>query len=194
MIYRVQAYGHPLLRTKSVPVDAGEKGLDLLVSDLWQTMRRANGCGLAANQVGKALQLFIVDSRSTYLQQDTAARKADFEVEDTGIEETFINARICSRSERVWVANEGCLSIPGFYQPVVRPWSVEITYMDKDLKTQHRTFSGITARMIQHEYDHTQGILYLDHLSPLSRKLLAAKLKRIREGKVHTTYPLEFYR
>jgi len=194
MVYPVLAYGHPLLRAKGAMVDPEEKSLDPFIEGLWQTMRRANGCGLAASQAGSALQLFIIDSRSTYLQQEVAARKAGFEAGDTGIEETFINAQILNRSVQTWVDDEGCLSIPGLYQPVERPWSVEVMYTDRALKTQHRMFSGITARMIQHEYDHTQGILYLDHLSPLSRKLLGAKLKRIRNGKVHTTYPLEFYR
>lgn len=194
MIHAVLAYGHPLLGAKGLPVDPEENDPGLMIRDLWQTMRRANGCGLAASQVGQNLQLFIVDSRSTYRQLNAGTRNTCYEKGDTGIEETFMNAVIVHRSEESWVEDEGCLSIPGLYQPVRRSWSVELTYLDRDLRQQRRIFSGATARMIQHEYDHTQGILYLDHLSPLTRKLLAAKLRRIREGKVNAGYPLVFYR
>ncbi|MBZ4188495.1 peptide deformylase [Niabella beijingensis] len=194
MIYPILAYGHPVLREKGITVNAEEPGLDQLISDLWQTMQNANGCGLAANQIGKNLQLFIIDSRSTFLQLDKDDRCHFFEGDDSGTEETFINATIQSRGVKSWTDDEGCLSMPGFSHPVTRPWSVEITYYNRNFELQHRNFSGITARMIQHEHDHTQGILYPDHLPPLTRKLLAAKLKRIRDGKVRTTYPLAFYR
>ncbi|ANH82397.1 peptide deformylase [Niabella ginsenosidivorans] len=194
MLQPILAYGHPLLREKGKPVSLDKEELDTFIDQMWQTMRRANGCGLAASQVGKNLCLFIVDSRSTYQQMENAARQALYENGDTGIEEVFINAEMISRSGDVWVEEEGCLSIPSLSQPVARPWSIEIRYLDKELVQRQKVFSGNTARMIQHEYDHTQGILYIDHLNPVARKLLMSRLKKIRAGKVQAGYPMCFFR
>ena len=106
--------------------------------------------------------------------------------------ETFINARIIERSERCWEDNEGCLSIPDLSQSVKRPWTIKMEFVTPEFEKQIRSFSGTTARMIQHEYDHTDGILYLDHLEPLTKRLLESKLKRIIKGQVKTKYPMRF--
>jgi peptide deformylase len=155
-------------------------------------MQNANGCGLAAPQIGKALRLFIVDSETTYNNLIEEDRQGYFEDGDTGIRETFINGKIIERSSQVWKDEEGCLSIPGITQPVERSWTITIEYLDKDFNKQLKCFSGATARMIQHEYDHTEGIIYLDHLKPLARKLLQSKLKRITNGQVNPNYPMKF--
>nr|WP_205624308.1 peptide deformylase [Dyadobacter crusticola] len=155
-------------------------------------MYNANGCGLAAPQVNQSLCLFIVDSKSIYETYNPDERKQYFETGDTGIVETFTNAKVISRSKSVWFQEEGCLSIPGIGGLVPRNWSVTLEYPDRHFDKKTKTFSGKTAGMIQHEYDHTQGILYLDHLDILKRQLLENKLKRLRRGNVKIMYPIEF--
>jgi peptide deformylase len=159
---------------------------------MWETMQNANGCGLAASQVGQPIRLFIVDSKSTYENLDEPERQEYFDPSDKGIMETFINAQIIERSERCWEDNEGCLSIPDLSQSVKRPWTITIEYVTPDFKKQTRIFSGTTARMIQHEYDHTDGILYIDHLKPLTKRLMDSKLKRIIKGQIKIKYPMKF--
>ncbi len=159
---------------------------------MWETMHRANGCGLAAPQIGQPLKLFIVDSTAIYKLMDAEKRETYFEASDKGITETFINAGIIDYSDEEWEDDEGCFSIPGLSQKVKRARTITIRYLDKDLKPQTRTFSGTTARIIQHEYDHTKGILFLDYLKPLTKKLMASKLKKIQNGQTGTFYPMKF--
>jgi len=188
----ILAYGNSILRKPCKDIDSRFSGLEDLINNMWDTMRNAEGCGLAAPQIGHDVRLFIVDSKSTYDNLEEADRKDYFDKNDTGILETFINAKIIQRSEDFWEDEEGCLSIPGLSQKVKRSWSITIEFLDKDFEKQVRTYSGITARMIQHEYDHIEGILFLDYLKPLTRKLLEAKLKRISKGQVRVKYPMRF--
>lgn len=188
----ILAYGHPLLRTACREITASFPRLDALICNMWDTMKAANGCGLAAPQVGQDIRLFIVDSKTTFDHLAPDERDGYFAPGDEGIAETFINARITHRSEETWEDPEGCLSIPGITQAVRRSWAITINYCNTNFEKQTKTFSGATARMIQHEYDHTEGIFYLDHLSPLKRKLLDAKLKRIAKGNVAVNYPMKF--
>jgi len=186
------AYGHSILRKDCLSLEPGFPELDRLISDMWTTMYGANGCGLAAPQVNVPVRLFIVDSKSTFDSLEPGERLEFFEG-DEGIQETFINAELLdSPAEKTWSDEEGCLSIPGLRAQVVRPWSVTIRYQDRSFNTHTRTFHGTTARMIQHEYDHTRGILYLDHLKPVQRALLKNKLKRIAEGRQQAKYPMKF--
>jgi len=157
---------------------------------MWDTMQQANGCGLAACQVGVPLQLFIVDSRTTFEHMTPEERTAYFDEGDKGIRETFINAVITGFSESGWQDEEGCLSIPGLQQPVQRSWGIAIHYLDAGMQPQVKYYTGLTARMIQHEYDHTKGILYPDRITPLARRLLQPKLKKIMNGKVKAAYKL----
>jgi peptide deformylase len=145
---------------------------------------------LAAPQIGQAVRLFIVDSKTTYINLDTAGREAYFTNDDQGTKETFINARITERSGEFWEDQEGCLSIPGVSQLIKRPWTITIEYSNAGFEKQSKTFSGATARMIQHEYDHTEGILYIDYLKPLTRKLLESRLKKISKGQIKAGYPI----
>ncbi|SEK90685.1 peptide deformylase [Chitinophaga rupis] len=145
---------------------------------MWQTLENAGGVGLAAPQVNRSLRLFLVDST-----------QAD---EHNGIHQVFINGHILNYSTDTCIDTEGCLSIPGIWEEVVRACSITIQYQDENFNTQTQTFSGPTARMIQHEYDHTLGKLYLDHLSPLRRRLLQRKLQAIIKGKVSGKYPMRF--
>jgi peptide deformylase len=188
----ILSYGHGILRQKCEFIQNDYPDLTKLIANMWETLYGANGCGLAAPQVGKQIRLFIVDSRSTFNNLEPSEQKIYFEAGDTGIIETFVNAQIINRSERCWEDEEGCLSIPDLSQPVKRPWSITIQYYTPDFEKQTKTFSGSTARMVQHEYEHTEGTLYLDHLNPLTRRLMESKLKRIIKGQVKPKYPMKF--
>jgi len=155
-------------------------------------MIRANGCGLAAPQIGRAIKLFIVDTRSTYESLSPEARASYFEKEDRGIAETFINAKILSYSQKEWNDYEGCLSIPGISKEVLRPWSIKIEYYTANFEKQEKNFGGYTARVIQHEYDHTNGILYTDRVDKMGKKQTAKKLKEIAKGKIEVPYAIKF--
>lgn len=192
MTLAILAYGHPILQQPCQDIAPDLPGLDPLIRDMWETMVGANGCGLAAPQIGHSIRLFIVDSKTTYDSLEPEERDAYYDLGDQGIMEIFINARICNRSEGEWEDEEGCLSIPGITQNIKRSWHITIEYYNYAFEKQCRTFGGATARMIQHEYDHTEGILYLDHLSEAGRKLLEPKLKRISKGKVATGYAMKF--
>jgi peptide deformylase len=191
MILPIVAYGNDILRRPCAPVDAQYPALEALIGNMWQTLYVANGCGLAAPQVNHAIRLFIVDSVQTFENMDQRSRKKYFDTHG-GIQETFINAKIIERSFDTWTDEEGCLSIPSLAGEVERNWAVTVEYFDRNFQSQVRTFSGSTARMIQHEYDHTAGILYLDHLKPLRRTLLKSKLQKVKDGKVKANYPMMF--
>lgn len=188
----ILAYGHQILKQKCNDVEKDYPELDKLIDDMWETMENANGCGLASPQIGLPIRLFIVDSKSTFDNLGEEDRKFYFPQDDKGIMETFINVNIIQRSEKLWEDEEGCLSIPNLFYKVKRNWAITIEYYNRNFEKQIRTFSGTTARMIQHEYDHTEGILYLDYLKPLTKKLLEGKLKKIARGQIKTRYPMKF--
>lgn len=187
----VVAYGNQVLRESCVEIGSDYPQLENVVDSMWETMKLACGCGLAAPQIDRAIQLFIVDSVILYANYSQKERQAKFGAADTGIKETFINAHIIAKSDEVWDDIEGCLSIPDVYKSVTRPWSITIEYYDRDFNLQLKTFYGITARVIQHEYDHIRGVLFVDRLSVLSRKLLSRKLTKIAHGKVATKYKMK---
>jgi peptide deformylase len=188
----ILSLGHKILKEKCENISPDYPNLGHLISDMWETMQNGNGCGLAASQIGRPIRLFIVNSKSTYENLEENERQEFYDAKDKGIIETFINAQIIERSDRCWDDNEGCLSIPDLSQSVKRPWSITIAYFNLDFKKQTRKYSGTTARIIQHEYDHTEGILYLDHLNPLTKMLIESRLKRIMKGQVITKYPMKF--
>jgi peptide deformylase len=192
MTLPILAYGHSILRQKCEDIGKDFPNLDILIKDMLDTMQNASGCGLAAPQIGQKIRLFIVDSKTTYDNLEQKDEANAFEIEDIGIIETFINAKIINRSEKSWEDEEGCLSIPGLKQPVQRSWAITIEYFNQQFERQIKTFSGTTARMIQHEYDHIEGILYVDKLKPLKKKLLESKLKKIVNGHFKPAYPIKF--
>lgn len=192
MEHQILAYGHHILKQKCENIGVNFPNIQLLIGEMWETMRNANGCGLAAPQIGLSKRLFIVDSKTTFDQLDDHNRKIYFDKGDEGIMEIFINATIIERSDDCWEDEEGCLSIPGLSQIVKRNWRITIQYENKDFEPQTKSFSGTTARIIQHEYDHTEGILFTDYLKPLTKKLIASKLRKIGKGKVETKYPMKF--
>lgn len=188
----IVAYGNRILKQKCIPINEDSQEIQNLIINMWETMENSNGCGLASPQINKPLQLFIVDSQITFESLDTEGQLLYFERNDKGIRETFINAKIIDSSEETWEDYEGCLSIPGLSQKVKRPWGITIEYLDQNFIKHTKTFSGLTARIIQHEYDHTQGTLYIDHLKPLTRKMIESKLKKIIYGNIKTGYPMKF--
>lgn len=188
----ILAYGNTILKQKCLQIKENTPEIRELVTNMWITMENANGCGLASPQIGKTLQLFVVDSQITYKNLDTEDQILYFGKDDKGIKETFINAKIIHSSEETWEDYEGCLSIPGLSQKVKRPWEITIEYLDQSFTKHTKTFTGLTARIIQHEYDHTLGILYTDHLKPLTKKMMESKLKKITNGKIMVGYPMKF--
>lgn len=190
MVLPILSYGHAMLRQVCDDISS-DYLLEDLIHNMWVTLYGAEGCGLAASQIGRPVKLFLVDSKLVFHQMDPESRLVYFE-DNNGVKEVFINATITASSERCWTSEEACLSIPGLQYGTERPWSITIEYVDEFFKPHKRTFSGITARMIQHEYEHTQGILYLDHLKASKRKSLAGKLEKISRGLVKVNYPMQF--
>ena len=157
---------------------------------MWETMYGSNGVGLAAPQVNRAIRLFVVDTVQMFENMDEA-EKDEFP-DGPGIRETFINAHIVELQGDEWPYNEGCLSIPKIREDVNRPETVTLEYQDASFNTHKRSFNGLTARVILHEYDHIDGKLFIDHLSAFKRKLIKGKLTDISRGKVSVDYKMSF--
>ena len=191
MILPIVAYGNPILRKEAHDIDPNYPGLPKLIEDMWETMYASNGVGLAAPQVNKDIRLFVMDSAQIF------ANKSDDEEEENypdapGIKQVFINPRITELNGDDWAYNEGCLSIPKIREDVYRAEEVTIEYLDENFQPHRNTFSGITGRIILHEYDHIEGKLFIDYLSPLKRKLLKRKLDDISKGNVKVDYKMLF--
>ncbi len=182
MVLPIVAYGDPVLRKKGEDITKDYPGLEKLIDDMFETMEKAKGVGLAAPQVNKAIRLFVVDSNRMYDEGE----------ESEGIREVFINAQIIEESGKEWPYEEGCLSIPGIREDVYREEKVKIKYLDRDFKAHEKTFTGLTARVIQHEYDHIEGKLFIDHLKPLKKSLLKGRLEKISKGAVDVEYKMRF--
>jgi peptide deformylase len=182
MILPIVAYGDPVLKRKADEISADYPELTKLIADMKETMYRASGVGLAAPQIGKSIRLFIIDSTLMVDEEDT----------EKGIQETFINALIIDESGREWAFEEGCLSIPGIREDVYRQPVIKVRYLNENFEPQEKTFEGMTARVIQHEYDHIEGILFTDRIKPLKKTLLKKKLQKISEGNVKVDYKMKF--
>jgi peptide deformylase len=191
MISPIISYGHDILRKKCKEVNKDLNGYEQLIKNMWETLYSANGVGLAAPQINQNLTLFLINSKLVFESLQEEQRIGYFSG-DQGITETFINAVITRKSKKAWVDYEGCLSIPELYEEVERGWSISIEYYDADFHKCKKQFSGYTARIIQHEYDHTQGILFIDYLSSLKKRLLQNKLRNISHGKVKVDYVMKF--
>ncbi len=178
MVYPVLVYGHPVLRKVAQDVDRDYPGLQDIINDMFETMYRAEGVGLAAPQIGKSIRVFVVDG--TPLAEDEP-EMADFK-------KVFINARITEKSGEIVPMNEGCLSIPNLREEVNRESHMRITYFDEKWNQQSEVYTGYKARVILHEYDHLDGIMFTDKVSPLRRRLLQRKLNDISKGKFEADY------
>lgn len=190
MILPIVAYGSPVLRKICDDITAGYPNLDKLIADMWETMYNSNGVGLAAPQVNVPIRLFVIDSEQIFLNQEED-EKDDYP-DAPGYKGVFINARILKLDGREWSYNEGCLSIPKVREDVYRNEKIEIEFVDEQFQPHIKTFNGLTARIILHEYDHIEGKLFIDHIKPLKRKLLKRKLDDISKGKINVDYRMVF--
>jgi len=190
MILPVVAYGSPILRKVCEHITPDYPGLSKLISDMWETVYNSNGVGLAAPQINKPIRLFVVDTIQVVEDfNDEDKRKYP---DEEPIKQVFINAQKIEDTGDIWAYNEGCLSIPKVREDIQRPRQVRIKYMDEHFVEKEGVFHGITARVIQHEYDHIEGKLFIDYLSQLKKRLIKKKLDDISNGKVKTDYRMLF--
>lgn len=192
MILPIVAYGNPVLRKVASDIDESYSDLAKLIEDMWETMYASNGVGLAAPQVNKDIRLFVMDSAQIFANMDEEEREEENYPDAPGIKQIFINAHVVEELGDDWAYNEGCLSIPKIREDIYRAEEVTISYLDENFRKHTKTFSGVTARIILHEYDHIEGKLFIDHLPPLKRKLLKRKLDDISKGKVNVDYKMAF--
>jgi peptide deformylase len=192
MIFPIVAYGHPVLREVAKDITPDYPELDKLIEDMWETMYASNGVGLAAPQINKSIRLFVVDSAQIFANMDEEDKKEENYPDAPGIKQVFINAHIVEEAGEDWPYNEGCLSIPRIREDIYRAEEVTIEYMDEKFHQHTKTFDGVTGRIILHEYDHIDGKLFIDHLSPLKRKLLGRKLNDISKGAIRVDYKMLF--
>lgn len=188
MILPIRAYGDPILRKKGTEIKKEYPELQSLINNMFETMHSANGIGLAAPQIGLDIRLFVVDVSPLAEDEDYE----DIAKELKTFQKVFINAKILEESGIEWKFNEGCLSIPEVREDVKRFDTITIEYYDENFVKHTDTFSDIRARVIQHEYDHIEGILFTDHLSPLKKKIIKGKLHKISNGEVSVNYKMRF--
>ena len=195
MIYPIVAIGDPVLkaRAKDIPADLPAADLQKLVADMYETMYSAHGVGLAAPQIGKGVRLFVIDSGPMVeLDEEDLAELGPDETPEPAVKRAFINPQMVSETGETWGFEEGCLSIPGVREMVHRCPDIVIRYEDENRQVREEAFSGMTARVIQHEYDHLEGVLFTDKLSGFKKQLLKGKLARISKGDVKHEYRMKF--
>jgi len=178
MIYPITVYGDAVLRKVTTDIDKNYEGLQKLIDDMFETMYNAEGVGLAAPQIGLTDRLFVVD----------LSPLGDEEPELKDFKKAFINPRIIEKTGNKILMDEGCLSLPGIREDVPRFSTIRMTYFDLDWNAHDELFNGFVARVLQHEYDHLDGNLFVDYCSPLKKRLLKGKLKDISKGNVSTSY------
>ena len=183
MILPIFAYGQPVLKQVAKDISPEYPELKELIQNMWETMYQANGVGIAAPQIGLGIRLFVVDS--TQINDEMLKG-------EVGIKKVFINAHKIEESGSLWNYEEGCLSIPHVRGDVERHDTLRIRYQDENFETHEQTFHGINARVIQHEYDHIDGILFTERLKPLKKKLIQRRMNDILAGKIRTDYKMKF--
>jgi len=179
MIYPVTVFGDPVLRKHAEPITKDFEDLKGFIQNMFETMYNSDGVGLAAPQVGQAIRIFVLDT--THNEED----------EPAGIKKAFINPEILEKSGDEWVMNEGCLSLPEIREDVLRPETIRIKYFDENFNEYAEEYSGFTSRVIQHEYDHLEGVMFVDYLNPLKKRILKGKLTAISKGKVIPKYRIK---
>ena len=189
MILPIVAFGHPVLKKMCKNITSDYENLDLLIDNMWETMYNANGVGLAAPQIGLSIRLFIVDTEP-FADDDELTPEEQEALKN--FKKVFINAKIEEESGTNWAFNEGCLSIPDIREDVSRLDTISISYLDENFKAHKESYDGLLARVIQHEYDHIEGILFTDKLSSLKKRLLKGKLANISKGKINVEYKMRF--
>lgn len=190
MILPIVAYGAPVLRKICEDISADYPNLNSIIENMWETMYNSNGVGLAGPQVNIPVRIFVMDSEQIFRDQDEDEK--GIYPDDPGYKGVFINAHIVELDGDDWSYNEGCLSIPKIREDIMRPETVTLKYVDENFKEHIKSFNGLTARIILHEYDHIDGKLFIDHLKPLKKTLLKRKLDDISKGKIRVDYRMIF--
>lgn len=190
MILPIIGYGDPVLRKIGEELTPDYPNLKEIIANMYETMYNASGVGLAAEQVGLSLRLFVVDTTPFSDDEDLEDKEQN---QLKGFKRTFINAKIIKEEGEEWAFNEGCLSIPDVREDVYRKPTVTIEYCEEDFVMKTEVFDGLIARVIQHEYDHIEGILFTDKISSLKKRLIQKKLKNITEGKTFQDYRMKFF-
>lgn len=183
MLLPIYAYGHPVLKKKAEDITPDHPNLNELIENMWTTMYEAHGVGLAAPQIGQSIRLFVIDSEQIEKEKNPT---------HVGFKKVFINAQKVEETGSPWKYEEGCLSVPDIRGEVNRPPKLKIRFFDENFVAHVESFDGLNARVIQHEYDHIEGILFTEYLSPVKRTLIRGKLEKIRIGKVKTEYKMKF--
>lgn len=181
MIYPVVVYGHPVLRKVADEIKQDYENLNEIIANMWETMYHSDGIGLAAPQIGKSIRLFVIDADPL---------KDEFP-ELEGMKKVFINAQIELLESKEVTESEGCLSLPTIREEVTRPSKIRIKYVDENFELKDEVYEGFAARVIQHEYDHIEGTLFVDYLNPLKKRLLKGKLTKISKGDVKVNYRIK---
>ena len=189
MILPIVAYGDPVLRKVGDNIDKNYPKLEELITNMWETMYNASGVGLAAPQIGLPIRLFVVDTTPFSDDEDLTPEE---QKQLNGFKKVFINAQIEEETGPDWPFNEGCLSIPDVREDVQRKEQIKISFLDENFNEHKETYDGLLARVIQHEYDHIEGILFTDKLSSLKKRLLKGRLANISKGKISVDYRMRF--
>ena len=189
MILPIVAYGDPVLKKVGADINEDYPQLDVLLNNMFETMYNASGVGLAAPQIGLAIRLFIVDTTPFSDDEDLTS---DEQKALNGFKRVFINATILKEEGNEWAFNEGCLSIPDVREDVFRKPTITVAYLDENFKPHTEVFDGLIARVIQHEYDHIEGVLFTDKLSSLKKRLIKGRLANISKGKISVDYRMRF--
>ena len=189
MILPILAYGSPVLKKLANDITPKYPNLNELISNMWETMYAAKGVGLAAPQIGLSIRLFVIDA-TPFLDDENMD---DFELNSIkNFKKVFINPKIINENGSLWEFNEGCLSIPEIREDVPRRSRIIIEYFDENFQFHRLELSGLAARVVQHEYDHIEGILFTDHISSLKKRLIKRKLNNISSGSIKVDYEMKF--
>ncbi len=183
MILPIVAFGSTILRKKCENINHNYPDLDLLINNMWETMYNSNGVGLAAPQVNIPIRMFIIDTKPF---------SEDSDEEVSPIKKIFINPKITSEDGEFWIYKEGCLSIPDIREDIKRKSAIKIEYYDENFIFHTESYDGLSARVIQHEYDHIEGKLFVDYISPLRKRFIKRKLEDISRGKIKVSYKMNF--
>ena len=192
MILPILAYGDPVLKKEGEEIDKKYPDLKGLIDNMYETMYAASGVGLAAPQIGKSIRLFIVDGSPFADDEDDEGNPDPRSAGMEGFKKVFINPIIEEETGEEWGFSEGCLSIPTIREEVFRKEKIVLSYYNENWELKEESYEGYAARIIQHEYDHLDGILFTDHLSPLKKRLLGKKLQNISKGDTKADYKMKF--
>lgn len=190
MILPIIGYGDPVLRKMGVDIDKEYPNLNEIIENMKETMVNARGVGLAAPQIGKAIRLFIVDTSPFGEDEELEDKEREYL---NSFKKVFINAKILKEDGDEWAFNEGCLSIPGITEDVFRQEKITLEYYDENFEKHIEVIEGMAARVVQHEYDHIEGVLFIDKIASLTKRLIKKKLENISKGLVDTDYKMKFY-